>query len=180
MSKFFRHFRTVCHHKYLVAKGCFAVGLYWQGIIHDLSKFSPTEFGVGMKYYQGTRSPNNAEREDLGYSASWMHHKGRNKHHFEFWQDYSTDPEKKGQMVPVEMPDRYVAEMIMDRIAASKVYKGKDYDDTCPLQYYNLDTKHELIHPRTAEKLEHYLVLLAEEGQKITFEKVKKELVKKK
>ena len=70
------HLKTVSRHRYLVMKGCFRVGLYRQGLLHDLSKFSPTEFMVGARYWQGTRSPNNAEREEKGYSASWLHHKG--------------------------------------------------------------------------------------------------------
>ena len=81
------HFKTITHHKWLVMQGCFKVGLYWQGITHDLSKYTPTEFWSGAKYFQGTRSPNAAEREDKGYSEAWMHHKGRNRHHYEYWQD---------------------------------------------------------------------------------------------
>lgn len=88
-EKFMGHLKTVSRHRYLVMKGCFRVGLYRQGLLHDLSKFSPTEFMVGARYWQGTRSPNNAEREEKGYSASWLHHKGRNRHHFEYWVDYN-------------------------------------------------------------------------------------------
>ena len=76
--KIWKHFKTITYHRYLVMKGCFKVGLYYQGLTHDLSKYSPTEFWVGAKYYQGNRSPNNAEREDIGYSSAWLHHKGRN------------------------------------------------------------------------------------------------------
>ena len=85
------HFRTITKHKMMVMKYCFRVGLYRQGLMHDLSKYSPAEFLVGAKYYQGTRSPNNAEREAIGVSTAWLHHKGRNKHHFEYWVDYSLD-----------------------------------------------------------------------------------------
>ena len=127
-----KHFKTITHHKVLVAKGCFKVGLYKQGLLHDMSKYSPTEFWVGAKYYQGDRSPNNAEREDIGYSSAWLHHKGRNKHHYEYWIDYSMQA-LPGGMAPVPMPDRYIAEMIMDRIAASKVYMGDQYTDRSPL-----------------------------------------------
>ena len=80
--KAWQHFKTITRHRWLVRQGCFKVGLYWQGITHDLSKYSPTEFGVGIRYFQGTRSPNAAEREDKGYSEAWIHHKGRNRHHF--------------------------------------------------------------------------------------------------
>ena len=110
MNKVWKHLKTITYHKILVARGCFKVGLYRQGIMHDLSKYSPTEFGVGIRYFQGTRSPNNAEREDIGYSSAWLHHKGRNKHHYEYWVDYSMHI--PGGMSPVAMPDKYVAEMV--------------------------------------------------------------------
>ena len=87
--KWIEHFQTITQHKLTVMQYCFAVGLYRQAILHDLSKYSPTEFLIGAKYYQGNRSPNNAEREAKGYSSAWLHHKGRNKHHFEYWLDYS-------------------------------------------------------------------------------------------
>ena len=87
-----KHFKTITYHKWLVMKGCFAVGLYKQGVCHDLSKYMPSEFLVGAKYYQGDRSPNNAEREAMGYSSAWLHHKGRNKHHYEYWIDYNKTP----------------------------------------------------------------------------------------
>ena len=89
--KAWQHLRTILHHKNLVRKGCFKVGLYKQGIMHDWSKYTPTEFLVGCRYYQGTASPNNAERADKGYSSAWLHHKGRNKHHLEYWIDYAAD-----------------------------------------------------------------------------------------
>lgn len=118
MMKAWQHFKTITTHKMWVMRYCFKIGLYWQGLTHDLSKYSPTEFLVGMKYYQGDRSPNNAEREDTGMSKSWMHHKGRNKHHFEYWIDYGINCDTIIKGVP--MPRRYVAEMIMDRISASR------------------------------------------------------------
>ena len=95
------HFKTITSHKFLVMKYCFKVGLYKQGFLHDLSKYSPTEFMVGAKYYQGTRSPNNAEREATGVSTSWLHHKGRNKHHFEYWVDYGIGAGKEDVFIYV-------------------------------------------------------------------------------
>lgn len=177
MIRAWKHFKTITYHKYLVAKGCFRIGLYKQGLLHDMSKYSPTEFLVGMKYYQGTRSPNNAEREVLGYSAAWLHHKGRNKHHYEYWQDYSVDS-VDGALLPVPMPDRYFAEMIMDRIAASKVYKGKDYTDASALEYLYFRPDHKAVHPETAAQLEYVLKMLAEKGEEETFRYVKNRYVK--
>ncbi len=86
-----KHYKTIRHHKMLVMKNCFRCGLYWQGLTHDLSKLAPVEFWAGAKYWQGTCSPNNAQRQAEGYSAAWLHHKGRNKHHLEYWVDYSVD-----------------------------------------------------------------------------------------
>ena len=77
------HLKTINHHRFLVMKACFRVGLYRQGLLHDLSKYSPAEFLVGVRYFQGNRSPNDAERLDRGYSSARLHHKGRNKHHLE-------------------------------------------------------------------------------------------------
>ncbi|MDE6031823.1 MAG: catalase, partial [Oscillospiraceae bacterium] len=121
MKNFIGHFRTITRHRHKVIAHCAKAGIFWQGLLHDLSKYSPTEFWQGVKYYQGTRSPNEGEREAYGYSLAWMHHKGRNKHHFEYWTDYYP-PTKTVQ--PVKMPLRYVAEMFCDRVAASKVYMG--------------------------------------------------------
>ena len=91
LKKVIGHFTTITRHKILVMKECFKIGLYKQGLTHDLSKYSPTEFLVGCKYYQGNRSPNEIERREKGYSAAWLHHKGRNKHHLEYWIDYAAD-----------------------------------------------------------------------------------------
>ena len=87
LTNAYHHFMTISRHKLEVGKNCFRCGLYRQGILHDLSKYGPTEFLVGVKYYQGDRSPNEAEREDKGVTTSWLHHKGRNKHHLEYWVD---------------------------------------------------------------------------------------------
>lgn len=167
-----KHFKTITCHKYLVMKGCFAVGLYRQGLLHDLSKYNPEEFIVGAMYYQGDRSPNNAEREQKGYSSAWLHHKGRNKHHYEYWIDYARSANGR-VMEPVRMPRKYVAEMVMDRIAASKIYKGKDYTDDAALQYYLEGEKNMLIHPSTKRHLEKLLRMLAKEGEEKTFSYIK-------
>lgn len=176
----FKHFRVITHHRHLVCLHCFKVGLYWQGLTHDLSKYSPIEFLVGAKYFQGDRSPNNAEREDKGVSEAWLHHKGRNRHHYEYWLDY--DSHKKDDpdvvYVPVKMPDRYIAEMICDRMAASKTYEGKNYTDVSPLKYYYKGTDRAPLHPYTREQLLKYLEMLAEKGEKYTFKEIKRNLVK--
>ena len=164
--KAWQHFKTITHHKWLVLRGCFQVGLYWQGIAHDLSKYSPTEFLVGAKYYQGIRSPNAAEREEKGYSEAWIHHKGRNRHHFEYWTDLNRET-KQYESVP--MPRKYLAEMIMDRRAACMVYEGKNYTSRSPLNYYTRSLDQTLMHPKLQQELKFLLTMLAEDGETATF-----------
>ena len=126
MNKFFGHLYTITRHKIYVMKACFKAGMYKQGLLHDLSKYSPIEFIPGVKYYQGgNRSPINKEKEVKGYAQGWLHHKGRNRHHFEYWIDYCTNPHDG--LIGVKMPKKYVAEMVIDRMSASKNYHPKNY-----------------------------------------------------
>lgn len=169
------HFRTITYHRKLVREGCFRAGLYWQGLTHDLSKFSPTEFFVGAKYFQGDRSPNNAEKEAKGYSSSWLHHKGRNKHHFEYWIDYTMPGTSEKLLIGMKMPVRYVVEMFMDRIAACKVYQKENYTDESPWKYHQRSKRVQAVmHPQSLALLEKLLRLLAEEGEEKAFAYAKK------
>ena len=160
-----------------MAHGCFAVGLYAQGILHDLSKFAPEEFAAGMRYFQGNRSPNNAQREEIGYSEAWLHHKGRNKHHYEYWLDYRTRPDPgMPPIVPAKMPGRYVIEMFMDRVAASKVYRKELYKDSDPLDYYRQGNTRQFLHPETADLLEQLLQMLNDRGEAYTYSYIREHL----
>lgn len=172
---FFDHLKTVNHHRRLVRKYCFRLGLYWQGMTHDLSKYSPVEFWAGVKYFQGDRSPNDQQRKLFGYSASWMHHKGRNKHHFEFWTDYGA-----GGIVGIEMPGKYVAEMFCDRLAASKVYRGEEFSPGDPYQFFlRGKDRRLLLHPATSALLEEILITLQDQGEDAAFEFVRKKVLNK-
>ena len=168
MGKAFQHFKTITRHRHEVIRNCRRAGILWQGLRHDLSKYSPTEFLQGAKYWQGTRSPNDREREVKGYSDAWMHHKGRNRHHFEYWSDYS--PVDK-IVRPVEMPLRYVAEMFCDRVAASKIYMGDNYTDKSPLEYFERGKARRVgrIHEKTSDLIEKMLTFRAEEGEEKAF-----------
>lgn len=162
------HFQTITYHRKLVRQYCFRVGLYRQGLLHDLSKYSPTEFLVGAKYFQGDRSPNNAEREAKGYSASWLHHKGRNKHHFEYWIDYTLHP---GEILGgMKMPVHFVVEMFMDRIAACRTYQKDAYTNASPWEYHRKSRHvHAMMHPESLAILERLLRMLAVKGEEETF-----------
>ena len=172
------HFKTITHHRHLVRQYCFRLGLYYQGLTHDLSKYSPSEFWRGVKYYQGYRSPNDAERRENGVSLAWLHHKGRNRHHFEYWIDY--EPDVDHAMAGISMPEKYVAEMVCDRIAASKNYKGKNYTDAAAWEYYDHSKDHYILHPETRKQLETCLLILRDEGEDACFAYIRKELLGKK
>ncbi len=176
MRKAWGHFKTINHHKFLVMENCFRVGLYKQGLFHDLSKYTPVEFLVGCKYFQGNRSPNAAEREARGYSSAWLHHKGRNKHHFEYWMDVDTD--NGFRTAGMRMPVKYVIEMFMDRIAASKTYLKASYTDKSPLEYYERAKKVMVMHPVTRRQLEILLHMLAEKGEDETFRYIREHILK--
>ena len=168
--KALKHFKTITHHRHKVIANCFRAGIGLQGLKHDLSKYSPTEFIPGAKYYQGTRSPNESEREHYGYSKAWLHHKGRNKHHFEYWVDVNIETKKYG---PVKMPYNYLAEMFCDRVAASKIYGRERYDDSYALNYFLNGKGKRAMHPETSAELEKMLRLLSEEGEEKAFAYVK-------
>ena len=169
-KRFFGHLHTVNTHRRKVIVNCFRAGIPLRGLLHDLSKYSPTEFWNGVKYFQGMRSPNEAERENIGYSRAWLHHKGRNRHHFEFWTDY--DPVTK-VCQPVKMPVVFVAEMFCDRMAASKTYLKNNYTDSSPLQYFLKGKKRRIIHPETSDLLESWLTILAEQGENAAFSEIR-------
>lgn len=160
------HFRTITKHRHKVIFHCYRAGIFFQGLFHDLSKYTPTEFLPGARFYTGTRSPNEEERRVYGYSKAWLHHKGRNRHHFEYWNDYN--PVEK-RIMPVKMPIRFVKEMFCDRIAASKIYQGKNYTENHPIEYFRRGKAHRFIHPETSDLIESWLVMLSEKGEKKTF-----------
>ena len=161
LVKWYEHLKTITEHKIEVMKNCFAVGLYKQGLLHDLSKYTWTEFSMGAKYYQGNRSPNEAEREDKGY-----------KHHLEYWLDYSVD--RNQGIVGMPMPTQYVIEMFCDRVAASKIYNKEKYNDSFPWSYYKKGRSRKLLHKDTAALLEKFLKMLSVYGEEYTFAYIKR------
>lgn len=173
--KWLSHLKTINHHRWLVLKYCFRLGLYWQGLTHDLSKYSPSEFLVGVRYFQGSQSPNNMERKIRGYSSAWLHHKGRNKHHLEYWTDFAQDG--SSNYVGIEMPVKYAVEMFCDRVAASRTYKKEDYKDSDPYDYYMRSKDRSLLHPNTRALLEQMLIWLKEKGEQETFDMIRKNIL---
>ena len=158
IKNFVRHFMTITKHKWYVFHFCVKAGIPWQGLIHDLSKYSPTEFFESVKYYQGTRSPLDKSREVNGYSAAWLHHKGRNKHHYEYWYDRKANPP-----API-IPYKYVVEMICDNLAAGKVYNGKKWTNSTQLEYWNRAKETPFVNDKIKEMLTAVYTEISEKG----------------
>ena len=148
--KYLKHLKVVLLHKWYVGVECFKCGLYWQGIIHDLSKFSPTEFGESARYFQGNSTPIGAAKKDKGYSEAWLHHKGHNKHHWEYWTDFYN-----GKIKAIEIPDKYITEMACDMVGAGKAYnQNKKWDREEPLKYFREHENNWLMTESTKRKLD--------------------------
>ena len=159
--KIWKHFCLVNKHRWYVFRLSIKAGIPWRGLLHDLSKYSPTEFFESVKYYNGKRSPLHVCREDKGYSLSWLNHKGRNKHHFEYWEDIS-----KTQRFPVFLKYQYIVEALCDKIAAGKVYNGKDWNQKEPFEYWtNIEKPGPVLkHPATIEFMDSVLKKIADDG----------------
>ncbi len=164
MKYFFKHLNVVNTHRWEVFKLCCKVGIPFRGLLHDLSKYSYEEFSESVKYYKkskGKYSPIVECKKDIGYSRAWLHHKGRNKHHYEYWYDYAS-PNK----TPI-IPFKYMLEMICDRIAASKTYNKGNYKKSDPLDYFYKEEKMMVLNDKLKDYLEDVFKKLSKEGEKV-------------
>ena len=159
-SKTMRHLQTVVKHRHYVNYFCRKAGIPWQGLTHDLSKFNPIEFCEGVKYYSGIMSPIDKCKQKQGYSDAWFHHRGRNKHHWEYWVDSLS---KDG--IPVEMPYRYAVEMLCDWAGAGLAYtKFTNMKDAArnEIGWWNQKKDHMKLAPNTRKFVETVFSLLKE------------------
>ena len=176
IKNFFGHLKVVRRHRFKVFCLCCKIGIPFQGLTHDLSKYSPTEFWESVKYFQGDYSPIKNCKKENGYSKAWLHHKGRNKHHFEYWIDYSSSSDEYA--FGCKMPLRYVGEMIADRYAACVAYNKDEYTKADAWNYYSRARDVIIMHEDTKAVLEKALTTMADEGEEAAF-KYMKDILKK-
>jgi len=158
----FKHLHTINKHRFHVFLNCTKCGFFFQGLIHDLSKYSFKEFIPSCKYYQGYASPVFEERFHDGlYSKIAIHHTNRNRHHFEYWVD-----EFMGDIILIKMPYKYAVEYVCDVIAASQVYNNKKYTTNLPYDFFSSRCDHYLMHPMTKEFVKELLLSYSKEGFK--------------
>lgn len=164
MKKYIKHFLTITKHRYYVRKLCFKCGFYKRGLLHDLSKYSFIEFFSSARYFQGNRSPIQAEKENKGYSLAWQHHKGHNPHHWEYWIDNIGTYKN----TPIKIPYEYVIEMVCDWVAAGIVYNKQKVDFNIPysepIEYHNKIKNERILHPETQNLIELFLTGIEKKG----------------
>ena len=153
-----KHFNLITHHKWVVFKLCCKIGEPWRGLVHDLSKYSPTEFWESVEYYVGDYSPITEAKKVQGYSKAWLHHKGRNRHHAQYWVDpLAPNP------TPI-IPYPYAVEMICDKLAAGIIYQGKKWTKEYQLAYWEKEKEKLEINPKTEEFVTAVLTEVASQG----------------
>lgn len=161
----FKHLKLIMKHKYLVFKLSIKIGIPFRGLVHDLSKFSATEFGESIKYYNGKRSPISVCKEKNGYSKAWLHHKGRNKHHLEYWVDLTA--RSKAPVIPY----KYLLEMICDKLSASIVYEGKNWTNSSQYKYWQKEREREILNPKVQNFFDKVFLEVKENGIEQTLTK---------
>lgn len=142
IKNLFGHLHLVNQHRFKVFLLCCRAGIPWRGLVHDLSKYSPVEFFEGVKYFAGDYSPISNCKKEKGFSPAWVHHFGRNKHHYEYWYDY-TSPIK----TPL-IPYPYMIEMICDSLAAGLVYQKEHWTKDYQLSYWLRVREKAKVHPK--------------------------------
>ena len=160
MGTAWKHFKTITKHKLIVGRECIACGQIRLGILHDLSKYSPTEFLPSARYFQGDRSPIEKEKATKGYSIAWQHHKGHNPHHWEYWTDFDSS----GQIIAIKVPYKYVVEMVCDWIGAGKVYSKETWAQDEPWNYYQRVRSGRHFHRDTEHLIELFLLCISRYG----------------
>lgn len=142
-AKTYKHFIKICIHKHHVLHYCRKLGIVGRGIKHDLSKFSPIEFWEQVRYFtDGKSSPIDTCKKVNGVSKAWLHHKGRNSHHYEYHVDYLDDGGK-----PLFMPKNDFLEMMADYLGAGRAYMGKNFTPQKEYEWWvNKSSKPMLMH----------------------------------
>lgn len=164
IKNFVGHLSLVLRHKWRVFINCCKCGIPFRGIVHDLSKFTPVEFFESVKYFQGNRSPIGACRRATGKSLAWLHHKGRNKHHMEYWLDGECAEH------PL-MPYKYAVECMCDKLAATRTYAGKNYSRDLPLMHWRKYGSKVGCNPRTMKFAEQVFLDVEAHGEKYVVNK---------
>jgi hypothetical protein len=160
LVKHAKYARYILRHKWFVLVECWRLGILWRGIVHDLSKFAPSEWLDYAQYFYGDNSEEGlnaigtfglAELAPFGYYAkdrlnvAWLLHQKRNRHHWQFW----VLQEDSGQLIAVPMPDKYRREMLADWKGAGRALGKPD-----TRAWYEANKHKMLLHSQTRDWIE--------------------------
>ncbi len=165
MKGHFAYMRYVLRHKWFVFVGGVRTRApLWRLVVHDWSKFTRSEWGPYVRQFYAPDGSNRAgvRRKDGGYDLAeqpyefqraWLGHQRRNKHHWQAWVLLGDN----GQLVPIEMPERYVREMVADWIGAGRAITGQ-WD---PRPWYEKNRSLMVLHDETRVRVEQLLEAVA-------------------
>ena len=111
-----RYLKYILRHKWYVFVECCRLGIPIRGLLHDMSKFRPSEWGPYVQYFYGGGG------NGYEFNKAWLKHIHRNPHHWQHWILRCDDGDTK----ILCMPQKYRHEMLADWIGAGKAITGKD------------------------------------------------------
>jgi hypothetical protein len=132
--KYWAYFKYAMRHKWYVFLECWKLGIPWLGIIHDMSKFYPSEWMPYMRHFfnsDGSLRPKTRDKTgyykptdtgDDDFDGAWFLHQKRNKHHWQWW----ILPEDSEGLKTIPMPERYMKEMLADWRGAGRAQGTPD------------------------------------------------------
>lgn len=136
---YLKYLKNLLRHKWFVFVECCRLGIPWLGIVHDLSKFLPSEWLPYARYFYGKwPTEEEADRQfpfgtvltkekvAAQFDVAWLHHQHRNKHHWQRWLLTLDSARSDGRLFPIAMPDRYRREMLADWRGAGRAYGNPD------------------------------------------------------
>jgi len=155
MRRYIAYLRYVFRHIRCVRRACFEHGLYLQGLVHDLSKFRPSELiPYARHFYHRDGSKRTQDKSgDAAFDFAWLLHQKRNKHHWQWW----CLPEDNGGMKVLPMPLGYAQEMVCDWMGAGKAQGFKSPPNDKYLEtrrWYHKNKEKMRLHPDTRQFVE--------------------------
>lgn len=121
-----KYFKKLLKHKFFVLYyGIrYTKAPVWNLIVHDWSKFLPYEYKRYKAYFTSEKTQEVVKEFDYG----WLSHQNNNKHHWEYWitrSGHAASDRSIDEYYPLDIPEKYIREMIADWMAASRIYTGK-------------------------------------------------------
>lgn len=167
MKAHWQYLNYVLRHKWHVFLWCCRYGIPIAGIVHDLSKLTPSEWFPYVDKFYGGKWPERHYGDvrgalgdkytqpwvDARFDEAWNHHQKRNPHHWQYWILL----EDSGAVKPLNMPLRYRKEMLADWRGASIAINGKDNTR----EWYRANRDKMQLHPDTRAWVEWQLGWLA-------------------